>query len=116
MDLNVPGAKSTESLQELCSCLQFLNDLAPTRTVGLVELPEIPKKSSKRGLCDEENELQTVLWSLRQSCDSRWMCPFNIHQSADAHSNRRQVSVSGVKLSKDQLETKIRQSVRNYMV
>lgn len=89
VDLNVPGAKSSERVQELCSCLQFSNDLCPQRHVGLVELPEYAKKASKRGLADEEQELQNTLWSLRQTCDSRWICPFDIHPSADAQTNRR---------------------------
>ena len=91
-DLNVPGAKSSEALNDLCSVIQFCNDLAPTRTVCLLELPEVAKKSSKRGLADEEAEVQTNLWSLRQSCDARWICPFHIHPSADAQTNRRQDS------------------------
>ena len=88
-DLNVPGAKNSETLNELCSAIQFCNDLAPTRTVCLLELPEVAKKSSKRGLADEESEVQTCLWSLRQSCDARWICPFNVHPTADAQTNRR---------------------------
>lgn len=89
VDLNVPGAKSSETLSELCSCLQFANDLSPNKSAGLMELPEVAKKSSKRGLADEEAELQTCLWSLRQSCDSRWVCPFNVHPTAEAQTNRR---------------------------
>lgn len=89
VDLNVPGAKSSERLQEIASCIQFVNDLAPQRHCALVELPEIPKKSSKRGLADEEKELQECLWSLRQGCDIRWICPFEVHASAEVQSGRR---------------------------
>lgn len=94
VDLNVPGAKNSETLNDLCSSVQFANDLAPARTVAMIELPEIAKKSSKRGLADEENELQTSLWAPRQSCDVRWICPFNVHPSADAQTNRRQCFLS----------------------
>eukprot|EP00438_Fugacium_kawagutii_P020691 Skav232340 [mRNA] locus=scaffold1704:535693:541139:- [translate_table: standard] len=73
VDLNVPGAKSSEAINDLCACLQFINDQAPQRAVGLLELPEIAKKTSKRGLCDEEQEIQTCLWSLRQSCDNLFL-------------------------------------------
>ena len=90
VDLNVPGAKNSETLNELCSCIQFCNDLAPTRTICMLELPETAKKTSKRGLADEEAEVQTALWSLRQSCDCRWVCPFRVHPTADAQTNRRQ--------------------------
>lgn len=83
-------------MQELCQTMQFCNDLAPTRSVALVELPEVAKKSSKRGLCDEESDLQSCLWSLRQSCDARWVCTFDVHPAADAQTNRRQV-IEGLK-------------------
>ena len=89
VDLNVPGAKASESVQDLCSIVQFCNDLSPAKSVGLIELPELPKKSSKRGLADEEAELQNILWSLRQSCDGRWMIPFNVQTAADQQTNRR---------------------------
>ena len=90
VDLKVPGAKSSETISELCSALQFANDLSPNKTVALLELPDQPKKASKRGLADEENEVQTCLWSLRQACDLRWICPFNVQPVAEAQTNRRQ--------------------------
>ncbi|CAK9075739.1 unnamed protein product [Durusdinium trenchii] len=107
VDLNVPGAKSSERVQELCSCLQFSNDLCPQRHVGLVELPEYAKKASKRGLADEEQELQNTLWSLRQTCDSRWICPFDIHPSADAQTNRRRFSTGRLVCNMDGAEDNI---------
>lgn len=89
VDLCVPLAKASENVQDLCALIQFTNDLGPDRHIGLLEIPEYPKKSSKRGLCDEEREVEECLWSLRQVCDSRWMMPFNVHPSADAQSSRR---------------------------
>ena len=89
IDLNVPLAKSKEKMEELCTLMQFVNDLNPTRHVGVVELPETAKKTSKRGLCDEEADLQQTLWGLRQVCDARWIVPFDIHPSADAQTARR---------------------------
>lgn len=88
-DLNVPGAKTSERLAEIASCIQFANDLAPLRHAAIVELPDVPRKSSKRGLWDEEKEINECLWGLRQACDCRWICPFELHPSAEAHSNRR---------------------------
>ena len=87
--MNVPLAKSKEKVEELCALVQFTNDLNPGRHVGIIELPEQAKKSSKRGLADEESDLQQVLWGLRQLCDSRWVLPFDVHPSADAQSARR---------------------------
>lgn len=89
VDLNVPLAKSKEKMEELCQLLQFTNDLAPSRHIGVIELPETAKKSSKRGLADEESDLQQTLWGLRQTCDTRWILPFDVHPSADAQTSRR---------------------------
>ena len=97
IDLNVPLAKSKEKQEELCGLMQFNNDLNPSKHAGIIELPETAKKSSKRGLADEEADLQQTLWGLRQVCDSRWVLPFDIHPSADAQSARR---------SKDDMKSK----------
>ena len=88
-DLNVPWAKAKKHLSELCSAIQFTNDLNPCKHAALIELPEIAKKTSKRGLCDEETEVQNECWSLRQVCDSRWMCPFDVHPSAEHQTGRK---------------------------
>lgn len=49
VDLNVPLAKSKEKMEELCQLLQFTNDLAPSRHIGVIELPETAaKKFQKR--------------------------------------------------------------------
>ena len=92
-DMNVPGAKASEHIQELSQCIQFVNDLAPERHAALVELPEFAKKSSKRGISDEEREIEEAFWSLRQTCDCRWMMPFDLHPSAEMQSNRRRAVV-----------------------
>ena len=47
VDLNVPLAKSKEKMEELCQLLQFTNDLAPSRHIGVIELPETAKKVPK---------------------------------------------------------------------
>lgn len=70
--------------------MQFINDLNGERHVALLEFPEQPKKTSRRGLSDEERDVEEALWSLRQSCDSRWIVPFQLHSSAEAQSTRRQ--------------------------
>ena len=76
-------------MEELCTLVQFANDRQPTRNVGVIEVPEAPKKTSKRGLADEESDLQQTLWGLRQACDNRWFVPFEIQASADAQTARR---------------------------
>lgn len=89
VDFNVPSAKISEHINELSTCVQFANDLAPERNAALIEMVEHAKKSSKRGVSDEEREVEEALWGLRQSCDARWMLPFELHPSAESQSNRR---------------------------
>jgi hypothetical protein len=93
VDLNVPGAKASERINELAQCMQFLNDLAPERHACLLEMAEHAKRSSRRGISDEEREVEEALWSLRQVLDVRWVMPFNLHPSAEQQSNRRQLGV-----------------------
>ncbi|CAK9095526.1 Uncharacterized protein SCF082_LOCUS44871, partial [Durusdinium trenchii] len=101
VDLNVPLAKSKERMEELCTLVQFANDLQPTRNVGVIEVPEAPKKTSKRGLADEESDLQQTLWGLRQACDNRWFVPFEIQASADAQTARRRFSFGRLVVNKE---------------
>lgn len=89
--MNVPGAKASERIVEISQCIQFLNDLAPDRRAFLVEMAEYAKRSSKRGISDEEREVEEALWALRQGLDTRWVMPFNLHPAAEQQSNRRQV-------------------------
>ncbi|CAJ1386512.1 unnamed protein product [Effrenium voratum] len=85
VDLNVPLTNSKEKMNELMTAVQFINDISPTRHIAVVEFPEQAKKSSKRGLADEEKEVQETLWSLRQHCDTRWVLPFDVQPSAENH-------------------------------
>eukprot|EP00435_Cladocopium_sp_Y103_P031849 s1407_g8.t1 len=89
VDLNVPGAKASERINEMAQCIQFLNDLAPERHACLLEMAEHAKRSSRRGISDEEREVEEALWSFRQVLDVRWVMPFNLHPSAEQQSNRR---------------------------
>ena len=50
-------------MEELMTAIQFINDMSPLKHVALVELPDVPKKSAKRGLADEESAVQTQLWA-----------------------------------------------------
>ena len=65
VDFNVPSAKISEHINELSTCVQFANDLAPERNAALIEMVEHAKKSSKRGVSDEEREVEEALWGLR---------------------------------------------------
>lgn len=89
VDFNVPWAKAREHVAELCAGVQFVNDLLPASHAACLEFPEIPKKTSKRGICDEEQQIQEELWALRQVLDCRWICPFEIHPGAQDKTVRR---------------------------
>lgn len=88
-DLNVPLAKSKQRMEEICRLMQFCNDVNGLRHCGVIELPEVAKSTSKRGLADEERELEEELWGLRQACDSRWILPFDVMPQAEHQTNRR---------------------------
>lgn len=88
VDLNVPFAKAKENMDELCRSIQFVNDLQPATHCALVEIPQIAKKCSRRGLADEEMDLQQKLWSLRQVCDDRWILPFDVQPSAESKTGK----------------------------
>lgn len=89
VDLNVPLANSAESVGELCNAVQFTNDLNPTMHACILEMVEQAKKTSKRGLADEEREVETALWGLRQSLDLRWVMAFDFHPQAESQTVRR---------------------------
>lgn len=93
VDLNVPYANSQEKMEELMTAIQFINDISPLKHVALVELPDVPKKSAKRGLADEESAVQTQLWALKQRCDTRFIVPFDVPQVADAKCTRRRTGL-----------------------
>ena len=107
VDLNVPMAKMKENTMGLISLSQFVNDLNPNKHCALIELPEIPKKASKRGLADEEKEIQDHAWGLRQDVDTRWMIPWDVHPSAANHTNRRRFSSGRVMVSVDAADSNI---------
>ncbi|CAK9040042.1 unnamed protein product [Durusdinium trenchii] len=104
-DLNVPLANSKERMGELMQAIACINDIQPSKNIGIVECAEHPRKSSRRGHADEEKELQEELWALRQQCDTRWILPFEVPASAEAHSSRRRWSFGRLVTNKEAEET-----------
>ncbi|CAK9060121.1 Uncharacterized protein SCF082_LOCUS31722 [Durusdinium trenchii] len=106
-DLNVPLANSKERVQELMAAIAAMNDIAPNKHCAVVELADCPKKSSKRGLFDEEKDLLEELWQLKQQGDFRWILPWEVQPAAEGHSSRRRWSSGRVVVNKDAEETNI---------
>ena len=77
-DMNVPKTKTKENVASICRCLAFLNDLNVNMNLSLLEMPDIPRDSCKRGLADEEQSIQQSLWALQQFCDSRYIVNFEV--------------------------------------
>ena len=76
--MNIPKTKTKENIQAICTCLGFLNDLNVSSNVSLLEMPDIPRGSCKRGLADEEASIQTCVWSCGQHCDTRYIVNFDV--------------------------------------
>ena len=107
VDLNVPQAKMRENTNGLLAVAQFVNDLNGARHGALVEVPEVAKKASKRGLADEESEVQEQCWALRQDCDCRWMVPWDVPPTASFHTNRRRFSCGRLVVSRDAIDENV---------
>ena len=77
IDFNIPGMRGSQNIEILCRQLAAVNGLSPTKSCGLVILPDLAKASSLRGLYDEEKEIQEALFSLRQystATFASWSC------------------------------------------
>ena len=94
-DLNVPNAQSKSRIADIAKGMAMLNDLNGDLNLAIVEFPDTPKASSKRGLADEEQEIQNSFWTLKQFCDVRYILPFELHAAGEQLTKRRQVQVCG---------------------
>lgn len=88
-DLNAPNAQSKTRVNDIARALAMLNDMNGDLNVSVVEFPDTPRASSKRGLADEELEIQTSFWSVKQFCDVRFILPFELHAVGETLTKRR---------------------------
>ena len=88
-DLNVPKTRSKETCADICNCLAFLCDINGANNISLLELPDVPRESSKRGLADEEQSIQENCWSVRMHCDTRYIINYDMPGSGEHLSNSR---------------------------
>ena len=87
--MNVPGAKSKQAVKDSSKISALINDFNPKNNATLIELPDIAKKSCKRGLADEEREFEEQYWGLKQHVDTRWILPFDLQSGSEASGIRR---------------------------
>lgn len=94
-DFNVPNAASRTRTQDLAKAMHMVLQHNASRNVGLADFPDAAKASSKRGLADEEADIQTAFWSMKLNLDNRFVLPFDLHPSGESLAKRR----TGVGLS-----------------
>ena len=82
--MNAPSAKANQTVEDNASIAATINGLNPVLNATIIELPDAPKKSSKRGLADEETDMQEQYWNLKQHVDTRWILPFECHGGSEA--------------------------------
>lgn len=98
VDFNSPNASSKCRVADLSKALNTICEMNPLRNVGILDFPDQPKASSKRGLADEEYDIQTAMWSMKLHVDTRFILPFDFHPHSESVSKRRTV---------DQVKTKV---------
>ena len=89
VDFNVPTASNKSRTADLAKALLHINELNSRRNIGVCDFPDVPKASSKRGLADEESDIQTAMWSLKLNCDVRYVQPFELPPHGEAVTKRR---------------------------
>lgn len=87
-DFNIPKTRAKETCQELCAALAFINAMGASKNACLLEMPDIPRESAKRGLADEERSIQDNLWNQLQHCDCRYIINFDVPSGGEKSVNR----------------------------
>ena len=89
VDFNIPMASTKNRITDLSKAVHMVLQSNGVRTVGVLDYPDVPKPSSKRGLADEESDIQTAFWSLKMCLDTRFITAYEFPPSADAFSKKR---------------------------
>ncbi|CAK9042526.1 Uncharacterized protein SCF082_LOCUS24459 [Durusdinium trenchii] len=89
-DFNCPWARTKENSQSILRGMASLNEANPAGTAGLLIQPDSARDSSLRGLYDEERQLFDSLFSMSQSCETRFVEVFSREsKKAESKSNAR---------------------------
>eukprot|EP00435_Cladocopium_sp_Y103_P061906 s492_g23.t1 len=89
VDFNVPSAATKARTGDLAKALLIVNELQGERNIGLCDFPDVAKASSKRGLADEEADIQSAMWVNKLNCDTRYMQPFELPPHGEAVLNMK---------------------------
>ena len=103
VDGNAPMARTQGGVDAACDGIFAVNSRA--RSASLLTLPDLPLKSSARGIADEEEKYQTALWSLKQHCDTRVIQLFDVPAKSDDMSSIRRFSQGRVVVDGDNYTT-----------
>jgi len=82
VDYNAPHAAN-----RMAAVIQAVSSTAkqnPTKTLALSILPDVPRDSCARGLCDEERKFDDEMWAAGMFTDCRFIVP---HQPADTRAD-----------------------------
>ena len=89
VDFNSPNASTKCRVSELSKALNLICETNPERNMGVLDFPDQPKASSKRGLADEEHEIQSAMWSMKLHVDTRFILSFDFHPHGESVTKRR---------------------------
>ena len=105
-DFNVPHARGKDAQQSLCKGMAMVNELSPELAASVLILPDLPKSSSMRGLCDEERQIFEELFALQQSCENRFVEVYGReNKRADQKSNSKRFGSGRIITSSAKLDT-----------
>ena len=88
-DFNHPQASAKARVSDLARLFQSCCEIGPTTSVGIADMPEVVKASSKRGLADEENDIQVAFWGQKMNIDTRFILAYDLPAAGEALTKRR---------------------------
>ena len=88
-DFNHPQASAKARVADLARLFQSCCEMSPTTSVGICDFPEVPKASSKRGLADEENDIQVTFWAQKLNIDTHFILAYDLPPAGEALTKRR---------------------------
>ena len=89
VDYNVPGATIKKKYDALSDGITTINDLSPAANMCIIFFPDNAKKSSARGLYEEEKNITDSLYANRQWSDAKFIELFRRPRRSEPKSNSR---------------------------